>query len=104
MHIRYLVLHTTGSIHLYKITGKLTPEDIDLRRNILWDVTKIDWKEVNMTLNRSKVNLPTSVIIPLRDKFKIRCIVRHEPLLLHIMLMQYMTWFPFVNNDSSKTA
>ena len=65
-----------GSIHLFKITGKLTPEHIKLKRNILWDVIELDWKEVSMTLNGNKINLPASVIIPLRDKFKIRCIVK----------------------------
>ena len=67
---------TAGSIHLFKITGKLTPKYIKLKRNILWDIIELDWKEVNMTLNGSKINLPASVIIPLTDKFKIRCIVR----------------------------
>ena len=66
----------TRSIHLSKITGILTPEHIKSERNILWDVIELDWEEVNMTLNGSKINLPTSVIILLRDKFKIRCIVK----------------------------
>ena len=51
----------------FKITGKLIPQDIRLKRNILWDIIEIDWKEVNMTLNGNKINLPASVIIPLRD-------------------------------------
>ena len=42
---------TVGSIHLFKITEKWTPEDIKLKRNIFWDVIKLYWKEVNMTLN-----------------------------------------------------
>ena len=33
-----------GSIHLFKIIGKLTPEHIELKRNILWDVIELDWK------------------------------------------------------------
>ena len=63
---------TAGSKHLFKITGKLTPEHVKLKRNIVWDVIELDWKKVNITLNWSKINLPASVIIPLRDKFKIR--------------------------------
>ena len=62
---------TVGSIHLFEITGKSTPEYIKVKRNILLDVIEIDWKEVDMTLNRNKINLPTSVIILLRDKFKL---------------------------------
>ena len=59
-----------------------------------------------MTLNGSKVNLPKSIIIPFRGKFKIRCIVRREPVLLHIMLKQGMMWFSLVNNNNntSETA
>ena len=60
---------TTGSIHLFTITGKLAPENIKLKKK-LWDIIELDWKEVNMTLNRNKINLLTSVIILLRDKFK----------------------------------
>ena len=33
---------TAGSIHLFKITGKLTPKCIKLKRNILWDVIELD--------------------------------------------------------------
>ena len=67
---------TAGSIHLFKITGKFIPEHVKLKRNILWDVIEIDWKEANMTLNWNKINLPALVIIPLRDKFKRRCIAK----------------------------
>ena len=66
---------TARNIHLLKIAGELTAENIKLKRNILWDVIEIDWKEVNMTLNRNKINLPASVMIPLRHKFKIGCIL-----------------------------
>ena len=82
-----------GIIHLFKITGRLTPQQITLKRKLLWDIIEIDWKEVNMTLNGNKVHLPNSVIIGLRDKFRIRCFIRREPLLLHIILRQGMTWF-----------
>ena len=95
---------TAGSIHLFKITGKLIPEHVKLKRNILRDIIELDWKEVNMTLNGNKINLPASVIIPLRDKFKIRYIVKWELLPFHIMLKQGMTWFPLVTNDSPETV
>ena len=89
---------TAGSIHLFKITGKLTPEQITLKRKLLWDIVELDWKDVNMTLNGNGVHLPNSVIIPLRDKLKIRCFIRREPLLPHIMLRQGMTWFSLENS------
>ena len=54
---------TAGSIDLFEITGKLILKHIKLKRNILWDVIEIDWKEVNMTLKGNKIYLLVSVII-----------------------------------------
>ena len=59
-----------GSIHLLKIMGMLTSENVKLKRNIIWDMIELDWKEVNMTLNRNKINLPKSVTIKFRDKIQ----------------------------------
>ena len=89
----------TGSIQLFKLVGKLTPECVTLKRKWIWDVLEIDWKEVSMTLHGNKINLPTSVIIPFRDKFRIRQLVSREPLLLHVMLKQGRTWFSLEHND-----
>ena len=46
---------------------------------------EIDWKEVNVTLNENKINLPKSITIKFRDKFKITHLVKKEPLVFHIM-------------------
>ena len=63
---------TTGSIHLLKIIGMLKPENIKLNRNYIWDTLEIDWKEVSVTFNDNKINLPRAVAIKLQDKVKIR--------------------------------
>ena len=61
-----------GSIHLFKIRGKLTPENIRFKKNWIWDVLEIDWKEISMTLNGNEINLPSSVIVPFIAKFRAR--------------------------------
>ena len=58
-YILVKLCRTADSIHLFKITGQLIPEHIELKRNILWDFIEIDLKEVNITLNRNKINLPS---------------------------------------------
>ena len=88
-----------GSIHVCKLVGKLMPEFVTLKRNWMWDVLELDWKEVSMTLHGNKINLPTSVIIPFRDKFRIRQLVSREPLLLHVMLKKGKMWFSLEHND-----
>ena len=98
------LFRTAGSIHLFKITGTLTPENVKLKRNILWDMIEIDWKVVNMTLNGNKIILLKSVTIMFRDKFKIRCIVKVKPLLFQIMLKQGLTWFTLGSNYPQETV
>ena len=99
-----ILCRTAGSIHLFKITRMLPPENVKLNTNILWDIIELDWKEVNVTLNGNKINLPTSVTIWFKDKFKIGCIIKREPFLFHIMLKQGMTWFTLTSNKHSETA
>ena len=84
---------TAGSIHLFKIRGMLKPEDIKLNKNYLWDMMEIDWKEVTVTFNDNKINMPRIVVVRLRDKIKVRRLMNREPLLFHVMIKQEITWF-----------
>ena len=95
----YKLCKAAGRIHLFKITGMLKPENVKLKQNYIWDILEIDWKEVNVTFNSKNVNLPRSVMIKLRDKFKIRCMMKKDPLLFHIMLKQGITWFTLASNS-----
>ena len=42
---------TLGSLHLFKITGMLTSEDIKLKRNYLWDTLEINWDKIKLAFN-----------------------------------------------------
>ena len=84
---------TAGSIHLFKIKGMLKPKDIKLNKNYLWDTLEIDWKEVTVTFNDNKINLPRIVVVRLHDKIKVRRLMNKEPLLFHMMIKQGITWF-----------
>ena len=84
---------TAGSIHLLKIIGMLKPENIKLNKNYIWDTLEIDWKEVSVSFNDNKINLPRVVTVKLQDKNKIKCLMKGEPLLFHLMLKQGITWF-----------
>ena len=41
---------TSGSLHLFKITGTLTSEDIKLNKNYLWDTLEINWDKITCTI------------------------------------------------------
>ena len=90
---------TAGSIHVFKITGMLKLGNIKLKWYYIWDIIEIDWKEVNVTFNGNKINLPKSVMIKFSDKFKIRQMMMKDPLLFHIMLKQGFTWFTLASGN-----
>ena len=46
---------TAGSIHLFKIIGTIKTENTKLNKNYLWDILEIDWKEVTVTFNETKL-------------------------------------------------
>ena len=56
---------TASSTHLFKIRGMLKPKNIKLDKNYLWDTVEIDWKEVTVTFNDTKINLSKVVVIKL---------------------------------------
>ena len=57
-----------------------------------------------MTLNGNRVNLPKSVTINFRDKFKIKHMMEGEPLLFHIMLKQGLIWFTLASDNPPETV
>ena len=84
------------SIHLFRIRGRLNPENVKLKKNWIWDVLEIDWSDVSITLNDNKIDLPSSVIIPFKERYRARKLPRKHPLLFYIMLKQGKTWFSLV--------
>ena len=84
------------SIHLFGIKGQLNPENVKLKKNWIWDVLEIDWSDISITLDDNKINLPRSVIIPFRERYRARKLLRKYPLLSYIMLKQGKTWLRLV--------
>ena len=75
-----------GSIHLFRIKGRLNPENVKLKKNWIWDVLEIDWSDVSITLNDNEINLPRLMVIPFRERYRARKLLRKHPLLFYIML------------------
>ena len=74
--IQYYILvklcKTAGSIHLFKITGKIMMDKVKLNRHYVWDILEIDWSEVKVTFKGKVIYLPKSIMIKIWDKFKVR--------------------------------
>ena len=96
LYIPIKLCRVTESIHLFRIRGRLNPENVKLKKNWIWDVLEIDWSNVSITLNDNKIDLPNSVIIPFKERYRARRLLRKHPLLFYIMLKQGKIWFSLV--------
>ena len=80
--------------HLFKLTGELSLENVTLRKNWIWDVLEIRWDDICIILNEKEVHLPTTLIIPLIHKLKVRKLFGKKDLLhMYIMLKQRKSWY-----------
>ena len=84
------------SIHLFRIRERLYPENVKIKKNWIWDVLEIDWSDVSITLNDNEIDLPSSVIIPFKERYRTRRLLRRHLLLFYVMLKQGKTWFSLV--------
>ena len=69
---------TSGSLHLFKITGTLTSEDIRLNKNYLLDTLEINWDKIRLSFNSNKIELPKLVTIKIQDKMRVRRMMSRE--------------------------
>ena len=90
---------TAGSIHLFKITGRVTTEKVKLNKHYIWDILEIDWSEVKVTFNEKVINLPKSITVRLWDKFEVRQMMGSQPILCHLMLKQGFNWFTLTQEN-----
>ena len=82
-----------GSIHLFKITGRLTIDKVRLNKHYVWGILEIDWSGVKVTFNGKVINLSKSITVKLWHKFKVRHMMGSQPILFHLMLKQGLNWF-----------
>ena len=78
-----------GNIHLFKLTGELSLENITLKKNWIWDVLEIKWEDICIVLNDKEMHLPTMLTIPFIHKLKVRKLFGKRDLMhVYIMLKQ----------------
>ena len=80
--------------HLFKLTDKLSPDNVALKKNWIWDMLKIKWGNTHIILNRKEIHLPTTLIVPLIHKLKVRKLSGKRDLMhVYIMLKQRKSWY-----------
>ena len=98
-YVRVKLCKVAGSIHLFKISGKLMIDKVKLNKHYIRHIVEIDWNKVKVTFNGRVISLPKLVTIKLWDKFKIRHIMGSQPILFHLMLKQGFNWFTLTQKE-----
>ena len=49
-----ILCRVARSIHLFRIRGRLNPDNVKLKKNWIWDVLEIDWSDISITLMITK--------------------------------------------------
>ena len=84
------------SIHLFRIRGRLNPEHVKIKKIEFGMFFEIDWSDVSIMLNDNEIDLPSLVIIPFKERYRARKLLRKHLLLFYVMLKQGKTWFSLV--------
>ena len=92
-YIQIRLCKTSGSLHLFKIRGTLTSEDIRLNKNYLWDTLEINWDKIKLSFNSNEIKLPKLVTIKKQDKMRVKGMMSKETRNFHIMIKQGMMWY-----------
>ena len=83
-----------GNTHLFKLIGELSLDNITLKKNWIWDVLEIKWGNIHIVLNSKKIHLPTTILVPLIHKLKVRKLFDKRNLMhMYIMLKQRKSWY-----------
>ena len=65
---------------------------IHITRHLIQDTLDINWSSVLMILHNCKITLPTLVIVPLMEKYKIRSNMDSNDLISYITPLTGVTW------------
>ena len=69
---------TSGSLHLFRVIGTLTSEDVRLNKNYLWDTLEINWGKIKLSFNSNEIELPRLVTIKIQYKIRVRRMMSRE--------------------------
>ena len=84
---------SAGNMHLFKLMGEISSSNVILKKSWIWDVLEVKWGNINITLNDKEIHLPTTLLVPLIHKIKVRKLFNKINLHIYIMLKQRQSWY-----------
>ena len=91
----------TGHMHMYRIENPIIPKKLSFHRHCLWDSYVVNWGNMKLFVNGVPVQLPLSLMVPLRDKIKTRRMMTKDELDLQFMIKQGANWYNLTDKRTS---
>ena len=88
---------TTGLLYNFVTSQKLPMEALELSRGCPWDSLRINWGEVTLTNGYTQIRLPYNVQVPLKEKTRLRNLMKGADFTAHLMVLQGCTWYTVSN-------
>ena len=95
--------------HIHRVKLDLDPNfndtHIKLHKNFVWDTLTVSWRTTSLTYYGDKISLPSSLVVPLLDKLRLRRLMQF-PFETFLMVRQGKEWKrldnDFLDNGSNQ--
>ena len=81
--------------HIHRVKLELDPDfndtQVKLTKNFVWDTLTVSWKKSSVTYYGDKISLPSSLVIPLLDKLRLKRLMQF-PFETLLMVKQGKEW------------
>ena len=82
---------TTGLLYNFVTNQRLPVESLELHWGCPWNSMHINWGEVTLTNGDTKIRLPYNVQIPMKERSRLRSLMKGPDCTAHLMVLQGCT-------------
>ena len=83
----------TGLLYNFVTNQRLPMESLELHKGCPWDNLSINWGGVTLANGDTQIRLPYNVQIPMKEKARLRSLVKSPDCTAHLIVLQGCTWY-----------
>ena len=83
----------TGLLYNFVTNQRLPMESLELHKGCPWDNLSINWGGVTLANGDTQIRLPYNVHIPMKEKARLRSLMKSLDCTAHLMVLQGCTWY-----------
>ena len=83
----------TGLLYNFVTNQELPMESLELHKGCPWDNLSINWGKVTLANGDTQIRLPYNVQVPMKEKARLRSLMKSPDCTTHLMVLQGCTWY-----------